>query len=104
MEKLIVMTKKELEKYALIDKVIQRRVSQVNTAEMLGISDRHFRRLLKAYREEGASGLLSKRRGKPSNNRKPEKEKNKASSKSEFCLPSNSSSKWRKKAGENCRI
>jgi len=72
------MTKKELERYALIDQVIQRRVSQVNTAEMLGISDRHFRRLLKAYREEGASGLLSKRRGKPSNNRKPEKEKNKA--------------------------
>ena len=50
----------------------------MNTAEMLGISDRHFRRLLRACREEGASGLLSKRRGKPSNNRKHEKEKNKA--------------------------
>ena len=72
------MTKKELDRYALIEQAKEKRIRQVNAAEMLGISDRHFRRLLKAYRKEGASGLLSKRRGKPSNNLKPEKERKKA--------------------------
>ena len=36
---------------------------------MLGISERHVKRLLRAYRQSGAEGLISKRRGKPSNNR-----------------------------------
>ena len=61
MEKLVVMTSKELRKCGLIQQAEEKRVSQMNAAEMLGISDRHFRRLLKAYREEGVNGLLSKK-------------------------------------------
>lgn len=78
MEKLFVMSKKDLERYAVLEKAIEKRISQVNAAEMLGISDRHFRRLMKAYKKEGARGLASKRIGKPSNNRKPEKERKEA--------------------------
>ena len=67
------MTRKELKKYGLIQQIEEKKISQMKAAEMLGISDRHFRRLLKAYRERGVNGLLSKRRGKPSNRRTPEK-------------------------------
>jgi transposase len=44
-------------------------LKQKEAAKMLGISERHVKRLLRAYRQSGAEGLISKRRGKPSNNR-----------------------------------
>lgn len=40
----------------------------MKAAELLGISERHYRRLLKAYKE-GIENLNSKKRGKPSNRR-----------------------------------
>ena len=36
-------------------------------AQLLGRSERQVWRLLKAFRAEGASGLISKKRGRPSN-------------------------------------
>ncbi len=45
---------------------------------MLGISERHVKRLLRAYRQSGAEGLISKRRGKPSNNQMKEEVKQQA--------------------------
>ena len=41
-------------------------------ARLLGLERRQVFRLLKAYRLEGATGLISKRRGRRSNRRKPE--------------------------------
>ncbi len=66
------MTEKELSSYNLIAQVIQKKLSQMKASELLGITDRHFRRLLKAYKNEGPTALVSKRRGKPSNNKIPE--------------------------------
>ena len=40
--------------------------------QLLGLERRQVLRLLKAYRAEGATGLISKRRGRRSNRRKPE--------------------------------
>jgi transposase len=40
-------------------------------AEILGISDRHMRRIRERYLEEGYNGLLDRRRGKPSSRRVP---------------------------------
>lgn len=73
MEKIISMTQKELSVYDYMLKVKDKTMSQIEAAKLLNISDRHFRRLLKAYKEKGAIGLISKRRGKPSNHRLPEK-------------------------------
>ena len=67
------MTRKEINRCGLMEQVKNHRIRQMDAAEMLGVSDRHFRRLLKAYRENGEEGLLSKKRGKPSNRRTPEK-------------------------------
>jgi transposase len=39
---------------------------QRTAAEILGVSVRQVKRLLRAYRSEGAAGLVSKQRGKPS--------------------------------------
>jgi len=44
----------------------------------LGVSVRHVKRLLKNYRREGAQGLVSKRRGRASNNRLSEESYQKA--------------------------
>ena len=63
------MTEKDLSLYNLIVKSKERSLKQVKAAELLGISDRHFRRLLKRFKDQGPDGLISKRRGMPSNRR-----------------------------------
>jgi len=67
------MSKKELTRLEVIQRLQEKRLRQKQAAEMLGISERHVRRLLSAYCKDGEKGLISKRRGKPSNNQlKPE--------------------------------
>jgi predicted DNA-binding protein (UPF0251 family) len=50
----------------------QRRLTAEAAAQLLRLERRQVFRLLKAYRTAGAGGLISKRRGGPSNRRKPE--------------------------------
>ena len=45
------------------------RLSCVEAAEVLGISERHFRRLRDRYEAEGAEGLIDRRRGRASGRR-----------------------------------
>ncbi len=49
-------------------------VSQLEAAEMLGVSERTFRRWRERWREDGEEGLLDRRVGKPSPRRAPESE------------------------------
>lgn len=69
MDKLLTMSKKELTRLEIMKRLEENRLKQAEAAEMLGVSERHIRRLLRAYRRDGEPGLISKRRGKPSNNR-----------------------------------
>jgi transposase len=46
-------------------------LSCFDAADLLGISERHFRRLRDAYEEKGAEGLIDKRRGRASGRRAP---------------------------------
>jgi transposase len=69
MEELLTMSKKELTRLEVMQRLEQKRMRQKEAAEILGISTRHVRRLLHAYRKHKEKGLISKRRGKPSNNR-----------------------------------
>ena len=41
-------------------------LSQLDAAEILGVTERTFRRWCRRYEEEGADGLLDRRLGKPS--------------------------------------
>jgi transposase len=57
----------------LLDAVAYRagRLSCVQAAELLGMSERHFRRLRDRYEADGADGLIDRRRGRASGRRAP---------------------------------
>lgn len=63
------MSGTELSRLAVIERVESRRLLQTQAAKELGLSVRHVRRLQARYRQEGASSLVSGRRGKAGNNR-----------------------------------
>ncbi|MES0360843.1 MAG: helix-turn-helix domain-containing protein, partial [Anaerolineales bacterium] len=69
MSDLIEMSTKEMKRLEVIQRIEEKRMKQTEAARILKISVRHVKRLLRAYRQSGAEGLVSKRRGKPSNNR-----------------------------------
>ena len=69
------MSKKELSRLEIIQQTMNKQISQIQAALLLNIGTRQVRRLQKAYREEGAVGLISHRRGAPSNNRLDEQVK-----------------------------
>ncbi len=65
----ITMTQEELIRKTIIEQANDKRITQREGAERLGISERHFRRILARYRTIGDAGLVSGHRNKPSNNR-----------------------------------
>src|ERR1044072_4667348 len=72
------MSQPELTRLEVIQRVKRKTLKQRQAAELLSISVRQVKRLCKAYQASGAAGLISKRRGQPSNHRLPEKTINKA--------------------------
>jgi len=69
MDELLKMSRRELNRLEVIQRLEEKRMVQKEAAEVLGVSIRQVKRLVRAYRREGAKGLVSKRRGRPSNNR-----------------------------------
>jgi transposase len=63
---LLNMSKEELNRFEVMGHLQEKRMRQRTAAEILGVSVRQVKRLLRAYRREGAAGLVSKQRGKPS--------------------------------------
>ena|SRR5688572_8272037 len=72
------MSQRELTRLEVIQRVRRKTLKQHQAAELLSLSVRQIKRLCKAYQRAGATGLISKRRGRPSNNHLPEKTINKA--------------------------
>ena len=72
------MSSKELSRLEVMQKLEEKRMRQKQAARLLGVSVRQVKRLLKNYRREGARGLVSKRRGRVSNNRLSEETYRKA--------------------------
>ena len=77
-EPLLRMSQRELTRLEVIQRVKRKTLKQHQAEELLSLSVRQVKRLCKAYQASGATGLVSKRRGQPSNNRLPEKAINKA--------------------------
>ena len=63
------MSQDEVERAGVIAEVAAGRMRQAKASEVLGLSCRHVKRLVRAWREDGAEGLRSKRRGRPGNRR-----------------------------------
>ena len=66
---LLSMSQKEISRIDVIRDVSDRRLRQKEAARLLSLTRRHIQRLVNAYRAEGPAGLVSIRRGKPSNRR-----------------------------------
>src|SRR5256886_17320238 len=72
------MSDGELKRLEVLRDLDQKRLTGEAAAQLLGLERRQVFRLLKAYRSQGATGLISKRRGCPSNRRKPVELRDKA--------------------------
>jgi transposase len=75
MKRTIAMTEKELRRKTVVEQAEDKRISQKEGAEKLGISERSFRRLLSRHRHRGDESLISGHRGKPSNHRMKEEKR-----------------------------
>jgi transposase len=66
---LLPMSQRELSRLEVFRQLLEKRLRQRQAAALLGLSVRQVIRLAKAFRREGTSALVSKWRGRPSNNR-----------------------------------
>lgn len=71
----ITMTQAELKRKTIIEQAIDKRITQREGAARIGTSERHFRRILARYRQEGDIGLVSGHRNKPGNRKLEEKQR-----------------------------
>jgi hypothetical protein len=69
MQEVYNMSHKEVTRLEILQRLLQKRLRQKQAANILQISVRQVRRILKSYHQEGAVGIISKKRGKVSNNK-----------------------------------
>jgi transposase len=67
MDELLTMSNQEITRLEAMQRIKDKRLTQKEAARMLKLSERQIKRLYKAYKAKGAKGLISARRGKPSN-------------------------------------
>jgi len=65
-EDIVRMSMKELKRVPVIHNVVNRQITQVEAGNILGVSDRQIRRLVRAVRHNGDAALAHKSRGRPS--------------------------------------
>ena len=63
------MSNHEINRLEVMQRLKDKRLTQKEAARLLGISTRQIKRLWRTYQKKGAKGLISQRRGKPSNHR-----------------------------------
>jgi transposase len=78
MDRLLEMSAKELNRLEVMQRLSEKRMSQKAAGRILDLSTRQIKRLLRAYRQKGAAGLVSKHRGRKGNNRLAEDVKKRA--------------------------
>jgi transposase-like protein len=74
---IIMLNQRELRRLHVIHKALDETLKQAEAAEILSLSDRQIRRIIKKVRLEGDAGIIHKARGKLSNRRLPKKVKDK---------------------------
>lgn len=75
---MITMSRRESKRLHIIHQALDQKITQVAAAEVLGLSDRQLRRLIKRVRTEGDDGICHRSRGRTSNHRIPRKIKTRA--------------------------
>ena len=72
-EDIIRMSLRDLRRLKVVHEALDRQITQKRAASMLGLSERHLRRLVRSVREFGDGGIVHRGRGRPSNRRLPER-------------------------------
>jgi len=75
-EDILIMSLKEIKRLQIIQKVLGKEINQQQAAEILRISDRQVRRVVRRVREEGEKGIVHRMRGRKGNRRINQKIKN----------------------------
>ena len=68
----VTLKQRELARLHVLNSIVEYQVPIVQAAEILGVSERHTRRLLNAYRTDGAAALALGNRGRRPHNAIPE--------------------------------
>jgi len=68
----VMMSGKELRRLHVVRQAMEQHLTQVQAGTLLGLTDRHVRRLIQRVRQEGDRGLVHRGRGQPSNRRMAE--------------------------------
>jgi transposase len=68
-EGILGMSASERDRASLVRRHVEEGLSQREASERLGIGVRQFKRLVRDWRREGDAGMMSRQRGRPSNNR-----------------------------------
>ncbi|HSB06129.1 MAG TPA: ISNCY family transposase [Thermodesulfobacteriota bacterium] len=71
-EDIIMATPEEPRRLHVIQKVLEGGLKQVEATEILSLSCRHIRRVVKRVKQEGERGIVHRLRGRPSNRRMPD--------------------------------
>jgi len=66
-DELLTMSGKEVSRLEVMQRLKEKSLNQREAAKLVGVSVRQVKRMYKAYREQGAAGLVSQRRGRASN-------------------------------------
>ncbi len=74
---MITMSRKETKRLHIIHQALDKRITQAKAAELVGLSSRQFRRMIKRVRAEGDESISHRSRGKASNRRLSQKFKDK---------------------------
>lgn len=69
------MSTKEVKRVGILQRLLEGEITQVNAGRVIGVSDRHVRRLIERFEAEGELGLIHRGRGKPGHRRIKEKGK-----------------------------
>jgi len=77
MDSNITMSQKEIKKYDIIKKTINKEINSTQASILLGLTARHVRRLKAKVKLSGIKGLMHGNRGKTSNRKTPEAKRQK---------------------------
>ena len=73
----ITMSMKEAQRLHIVQKAIEKRITQAEAARLIGVDLRQAQRIIQRIRQEGDQGICHRARGKEPNNRIPDKVKEK---------------------------
>lgn len=68
---MLVMSRRELKRIKVVEEALKKRITQYKAGEVLGLSDRQIRRIIRRVRQEGDGGLAHRSRGRRSHNAMP---------------------------------